>query len=524
MPKELVSEVRNSFRGGLNVYLSPDLLAPDELTSSLNARVDTDGPISKRLGTRRLHASALAAAPIKGVTQWDGPSGSQLVAICNGDLFYRNQSSGEYAAFTQVDPGATDAFSTTEPAFFATLRAPESGAPLRLYIASGGKLYEWSGTTLVRLDGVTSSLGHFAPDASLIATYHLRIFTNSLVRPQHLVWSRLGDGRYYAGGLGADGGTAMVSAIEADDIVALQTVGRSLLVFTHNAIARLGGYSAADIQIDQDMEGVSPDVGIVGPQALHRAEHLVFFISDRGAYLASEGAIAPVGLKVQPIFDAINRTLLENIIVGHHHGRNEMWVAYSGTGDSSLNKSVLVYNLRHQAWYGPFGFNWATGTAGITSMLHYEDTSGNEALLAGCSDGFIRHLDIGLKDDMLSDGTSGNSFSWDATLAPFFFGNPEIVHAVRYFFTQARIAAVNDLGYSITMQTGPGGGVGTIPGVNNPNAADSGKVKSYKTYPEDRYVVGQRIVLTYSGNASVPDVQPEVHGVVMYAHKMDRVI
>lgn len=522
MPKELVAEMRNDFRGGLNVYTSPDLLAANELSVASNCRIDVDGPIVKRNGTRRLHQTALAASSAY-VTQWDGPSGSQIVAICNGDLFYRNQSSGEYAAFTQVDPGATDAFSTTIPAQFTTLRGSASGAPLYLYIASGGKLYQWTGTTLTRIDkGSLGTVGQYGPDASLISTYHLRLFTNTLERPQAIVWSKIGDGTNFKGGLTADGGAALISAIEADSIVAMETLGRSLLVATSQSIARIAGYSASDITIDQDTEGVSPEVGVVGPQAMVRADRIIFLVSEKGAYIASEGAIAPVGLKVQPIFDAMDRANLSKIVVGHHHQRGEIWVAYAGPDDNDLNKSILVFNLKHQAWYGPFVLAIA---GGITSLARYIDPINSGYLIAGCSDGFIRHLDIGVKDDVLFDATSGSSFGWEAKLAPFFFGNPEITHAVRYMFTQARVAAVNDLAYSFAPQSGPGTTSDIIIGSGNPNVPDSSKVKSYKTYIDSRFATGQRFILSYTGNQGIaPDAQPEIHGMVLYAHKMDRLI
>lgn len=426
MPKQKLVEYRYDFRGGKNTYVSPELLSENELVRCENARLSATGTITKRTGTRRMHATAIGGgAAIKGIFQWDGPSGSQLVAISNGDLFYRNQSSGEYAAFTQVDPGATDAFSTTEPALFATLRANADSAPLKLYIASGGKLYEWDGTTLNRLDGTSSAVGQFAPDASLIASYHLRIFTNSLVKPQHLVWSKLADGRVYKAGLPSDGGTAMVSAINNEEIVALQTLGRSLLVFTHDSIARLAGYSAADIQIDQDTEGVSPDVGCVGPLALHRAERVVFFISDLGPYLATEGGIAPVGMKIKPDFDGLDRTKLEQIVVGHNHGRHEITVACTGP-TLGTNHYVYVYNLQHQAWYGPFTYS----AFGITCMSHYEDPNGDEFLIAGCDDGFIRHMDFGAKDDILSDNTGGSTYQMLVEFPPLSFGKLESAKAL----------------------------------------------------------------------------------------------
>jgi hypothetical protein len=445
MPKELRAESRFDFRGGLNTYLSKDLLNENELIQTDDIRLDANGFITIRTSTRRMHSSALAAAPILGVTQWDGPSGSQIVAICNGDLFYRNQSSGEFAAFTQVDPGATDAFSLTELATFSTLRGATDSAPVYLYIASGGKLYEWTGTTLTRLDGASSSLGQFAPDAQLVSTYHLRLFCNSKIRPQHLVWSRIGDGRVFKGGLAADGGTAMVSAQESDPITALVPLGRSLLVSTENALARVAGYLASDIQIDQDLEGISPDVGIIGRAAFCRVDRLVAFYSKRGVYLASEGAITPISLKVRPSLEAIDKTYLDKVVLAFNQGRDEIMIFYSEVGSSGLNKAALVYNVRHQAWYGPFRY---LGGWGVSSACSYERVDGTQAVISGGSDGFIRLMDEGnlqpCKDDITSSGTGGTAVLGTCILAPFFFSNPAITHSLRSIFLQAMSFTTNN--------------------------------------------------------------------------------
>lgn len=513
MPKALEIEARFDFRGGRNVYVSPDLLGENELRDSTNARVDTDGPITKRTGSRRLHASALAASTvIRGLVEWDGPSGVQLVAICNGDLFYRNRSAGEFAAFTQVDPGATDAFSTTEAPTFTTLRGSGANAALKLFIASGGKFYEWSGTALLRLDGQvaflvggTPNFGQFVPDAELVESYHIRLFANSKQRPQHLVWSKIGDGRVFKAGLAADGGTAMVSAINNEPIVALITIGRSLLIATNNSIARLAGYSVADIQIDQDTEGLSPDVGMVGRQAYHRAEHVVFFISDRGAYLASEGSVAPIGLKVNPDFEAMDRTKLSSIVVGHHHGRHEIWVAYAGSGDGGLNKTVLVWNMRHQAWYGPFTYPF-----GITAMSHYEDANGDEFLVAGCADGFIRHLDTGAKDDVLSDGTGGTNYNMTVEFSPIFFGHPGVTYALRYAFLRAEIPATSSVNFGTRFD-------------------DDVAFTDVAVASTTGALVNQRLDIGGQGEGlrvRITDTSDQIsviHGFVLHAHNMQRV-
>lgn len=438
MAKELIAENRFDFSGGLNTYFSTDALANNELRDTTNFRV-VGSALHRRTGSRRLHQTALASAPILGLVQWDGPSGSQIVAICNGDLFYRNQSSGEYAAFTNIDPGSTDAFSTTELATFSTLRGAAESAPLYLYIASGGKYYQWTGTTLTRLDGSTSSLGQLAPDASLTATYHLRSFTNSLVKPQNLIWSRIGDGTVFKGGLPADGGTAMVSAIETDPITNLKTLGRSLIVATATSMARVAGYSAADIQIDQDTEGLAPDIGIVGSQAAVRVDNVLFFLSRRGPYMASEGGIAPVGVKVQDQFDQYTASTitLSKSVVGLNRGRHEVF--YFRPFDSDIGTSALVYNLKQQCWYGPFTYTFTTKCA-----TKYTDPLNNEYILVGCNDGFIRHLDIGTKDDVLYDNSGGSDFVSTALIDPIFFTHPGVVHSLRDSFLEHTMQGGNN--------------------------------------------------------------------------------
>src|SRR5437867_4610228 len=103
--KPQIRDVRFDFRGGRNSAVSPDLLNADELVDATNVRLgQTFGGFVKRSGTQRMHAAALeGAATIKGVTQWDGPSGKQIVVISNGRLNYSNTTSIPLA-FTEVVP------------------------------------------------------------------------------------------------------------------------------------------------------------------------------------------------------------------------------------------------------------------------------------------------------------------------------------------------------------------------------------------------------------------------------------
>src|SRR5687767_979210 len=90
--KPVVKETRFDFRKGRNTAISPDLLNPDELVDATNARLTANyGAFTKRSGCQRVHSAAVGSGnPIRGLVQWDGPSGKQIVAISNGRLYYRN--------------------------------------------------------------------------------------------------------------------------------------------------------------------------------------------------------------------------------------------------------------------------------------------------------------------------------------------------------------------------------------------------------------------------------------------------
>src|SRR5882672_3177894 len=116
MTKPTVVEQRFDFRGGRNTAISSDLLNPNELVDCTNARLSsTYGGFAKRTGSQRIHAAAFPA-PIRGVTQWDTPSGKQVVVISNGSLWYRTgfvyntaftQASSSAIARTTANQGAT---------------------------------------------------------------------------------------------------------------------------------------------------------------------------------------------------------------------------------------------------------------------------------------------------------------------------------------------------------------------------------------------------------------------------------
>src|SRR5688572_19370008 len=91
VPKQRLDDLRNDFRGGRNSVVSGELLNPNELVDTTNARIDAKlGAFTKRSGTRRMNATAIGApSQATGVIQWDSTGTKQIVAIgSDGKLYH----------------------------------------------------------------------------------------------------------------------------------------------------------------------------------------------------------------------------------------------------------------------------------------------------------------------------------------------------------------------------------------------------------------------------------------------------
>src|SRR6266850_886386 len=497
MGKPYVYDARADLRGGRNTTVNPDLLNATELVDCTNARLSNTqiGAVMKRTGSQRFHVTALPT-PIIGLVQWDAPSGKQTVAIAGGNLYYK--STGFGGEFTQVVPGTL--FQTTGYADLIPFRGASSGAPLLLFISDGVNLYSWDGTaTITLLTGTTN-----APAAKLLAQYHTRLFAVDKNFVKNLFWSRVGDGTYWTTGLPSDGGSAMVDVLTGNNIIALDVVGTSLLTFTNYSIARFRGYSSNDIQIAQNTEGVSADVGIVGQAAHARAEQVIAFISERGPYFAVETGTQAYGVDVENDFSSANQSVASGYAVGHHKGRREIWNAIAGSGDGGLNKTVLIYNTRQQNWCGPFTYPF-----GVRLLSGYKDASGLEWIMTAGSDGFVRHMDVGGLDDVLAGGTGGSAYTMNIELSPMFFGTgPGVAKGLKRFNLQANLPAASAVHIKYAFDGNSLTDAGLIIGLSSTTTLD---------YRVDAVDVGHRLrVALNDASSSIPII----NGLVTEAYNM----
>lgn len=500
MPKPLLYDGRADFRGGRNTSVSTDLLNPTELEDSTNARLSNAaiGAFMKRTGSQRMHVNALPT-PILGLTQWDAPSGKQTVVIAgDGKLYYKAQGIG--GNFTQITPGTL--FSTASGFVdFAPFRSNAAGAPLVLYIADGANLYSWDGTATVTKLTPTNS----APQAQYIRAYHTRLFAVDARFTKALYWSRMGDATNWAAGLSTDGGTSLIDTLTGNAIGRLEIVGSSLLPFTDLSVMRFTGFSSDDIVITEGTGGVSADIGVAGPRAATRVEQVIAFMTELGPYFAVETGVQAYGTDVETDFNNADRTKLSKSIVAHHNGRREIWNFYSKVGDSKVNQNALVYNTRLQNWMGPFTYPF-----GIVAATDYIDASGAAWLIAAGDDGYVRHMDIGAKDDVLSDGTGGSAYTMTVVLNSFMFSvGPGVAKGLKRINVQANLPATTALHTQTSFDGRNYVDWGAITGIG-----------AFSTnYRVDASDVGHRLSLKFTDAST--DI-PLVNGVVVEAYNYAR--
>ncbi len=487
------------FSGGRNSTANPDTLQDNELVDCTNARVNAvTGGIAKRTGSRRMHATSLTAGgadTITGITQFRvDASNLWLVAIAGGVVHQKKTDFGAFSTTGGV------VFSTSAKTEMKPARNSTSGSAFNLYIADGITVRRFTGAALTQIDGTNS-----IPAADKLIHYHQRMFFTEAVFPNQLTFTKLGDPEDAdTGTLITDGGATLVGLGQSDTIEAMETIGSSLLIFSDDAIHRFTGYSHTDIRLDQDTEGISNEVGAVGQFATTRVEGMVCFLSDRGPMVCNEQEVRAIGQKVEFDFDNLDNSssAVANSVVGWHRGRREVWFAVQASSDTG-NQTVFTYNIRKNSWNGPFTYPFA-----ITCLSSFEDATGDEWIVAGCADGFVRHLDTGSKDDVLSDGTGGSNYTMTVDLKPIVFGKPGITKTMRHVAVQGDFPA----GSAVTVGFSGDGG-----SFSSTAITESGTV--IRSYRVDDSTQGKRLRLRITDASAVI---PVIHGITLEAFNTNR--
>jgi hypothetical protein len=390
-----VRDRQEGFAGGLNTTSDDAQLANNECREAQNVRLSTRGAAEKRGGTQRVLAAALPAGVLGGVA-WRQTSAVQELVIAGGKLY----TGALTVPMTLTDRGGT--FSTTVNPTFAPFKGPTSEG---MYIADGGPLNFWDGTTLT--ENITNT-----PAVESIVAWGPRLFA---FKGDTVYWSDTKNGiNGHTLGALAGGGQAIVRTYGGQELIAGAPLKNSLLMFHRQAISRFTGATQDDINIEAGTNGISGDVGTVGKRSIIGVENAVYFLSDRGVFAATETDVTPISSPLDKTLAGLTKTDWARLTAVHARASDEIRWMVPGVG-------VYVYNYRTRGWSGP----WDTAYATVTALWDTTDDNGRNVVLAGRSDGHILWCDRDSRwvDDVASDGTGGTNYTWRVKMRRLFGGD-----------------------------------------------------------------------------------------------------
>ena len=421
MARQRLSDVQGGFAGGLNTTADVSQLGETEVRSATNARLTEYGGVTKRRGSKRTHATALVAATIvRGGFSWERAASVQQLAVCGGKLF-----TGTYAIpMVWTDRGGT--LSATAQVSFASFR---DGAGEAVYIADGGPLNKWDGTT--RTENLAGT-----PNVTRIWVYNQRLM-GITGDSETIYWSALNNGDSL-GVVASGGGSAVVRTFGDQSLTGGLVVGDFLAMFHKTGISVYSGWTQDDIQIETGSRGLSSDVGTTAPDTIVAVENVGFFLSDRGVYQVSGAGVESISGPIESVIAALDQSKFSRARAVHNNARREVLFYFPDVG-------VFAYNYRIRAWSGPW-------TGSYTDKIVYAawsatDATNNPIVLWGGSDGFVRLTDPAnvFLDDVLSDGTGGTAFIMSVQLRRMFFGKPAAEKALRYVYGIADVKGTSTI-------------------------------------------------------------------------------
>ena len=420
--REKVVDQQPKFDGGLNSVSDDASVLPNQMRRADNARLTDYGAVTKRGGTKRTTASPIAAASVLNGYTWRKDGGTQeLMIVCNGLL----HTSTYLSTYPWTWTAQAGALSTTVTPSFVQFRDASADV---VYIADGGLLNVWNGTTLT-----TNIVGTLA--VTNLAVHNQRLWgCGNAAFPDSIFYSALNNGDTLANGA-ASGGQIIVRTFSDETVVGLASVNTSLLIFHRRGISRLTGYGQDDITVAP--QGLTADVGTIAPRSIVSIGNLGFFVSERGLYSCNESEVSAVGTvdtpdPLLPVIRNLTSAQVANISATFNRATRELWINVPAYG-------VYVYHTVLRAWSGP----WESGflTPATTTLFDSIDSDGLPALLRGDASGYVTTCDETgvVVDNQLSDGTGGTPYTMTVQMHRMYCGDDALAKSLRFGYITASL-------------------------------------------------------------------------------------
>lgn len=495
MPRPTIVDVQNAFTG-LNTTADPAHLGPSEVSKCTNGKFTINGGLTARLGSRRvLSGTGSVGAGVQNLMVWpNGPNTPELLVVAGSQL---------YAGHMQGPPpwslsyeGACSSWPSPGMAAFTNAAGLQC-----VYIGASTGLFVWDNASLTQL---TST-----PSLQQLCVQNQRLFGinapgGNVTYPFNLYWSSLNSGDDCGIPSTPDaGGNAVIITFGESFPTDLLAYGPGLVIAHVAGLSTFTGWSQSDIAIQSGTQGLSADTGVAGMQSMCAVENFAVVASDRGCYV-----VTPYGY-LEEISKPIDATWPDIVAVynGFAFGNPGTTMVHDKINHSIYlvandRQSVYVYNYRTQGWAGPWSYNWASSgsQATITSLAAGYDALGNYYVLAGCSDGCVRQMEVeGLGfDDVAANGTGGAQYTMKAVTRPLVgadqSGAPtwDQEKAWRYVDVQAQLT--NPSGAQVSVRTYPAEGLATT-AIDRPLAYNNQPDTTPRTYRVQAGGRGQAVVV-----------------------------
>lgn len=417
-----LADMQPKFNGGLNDVSDDAAVLPNQMRRAVNGRLTDYGAVTKRGGTQRVSEALSAGETVmNGYTFRRDSAAPQILAVCNETLYTTT-----YGDFPWTWTARTGTFSSTDVPSFAQFR--DAGGADVTYIADGGRLNKWNGTTL------TTDVGN-SQFVRVIAVHNERLWgAGNSTYPDSVFYSALNNGDSLGYGP-EDGGQIVVRTFGDEAIVGLASINTSLLVFHRKGISRITGYGQDDITVAP--AAVTADVGTIAPQSIVASGNIAFFVSERGLYRCNEAEVAPVGTQempdpLLPIIRSLSDDEFQNIRAVINRGTKELWISMPTYG-------CYQYHTVLNAWSGP----WDGGYTDPDTTAFFEtlDVDGLPVVLKGDASGYVALCDAPgvTKDNVLADGTGGERYALTVQCHRFYFGDDALDKSLRWGYLTAQL-------------------------------------------------------------------------------------
>lgn len=410
----------SNFGGGMNDSPGVVPLGANQARIILNGRLQEDGSVKCRDGTKYRNATAWPTTPV--CAQLD-----YLIKSSDGSIIWYGVDRQNGKIYKSTDYGATWA---EDAAPGATLTGPSTSTTVtnagarELILAGFAGLWHATGTATAEW---TVGAGDI-PVASLafVESHGSRL------------WACAADTQTLYGGCIDDptcwtvpSGLVLTIGGDGEPIQGLKSIGNALLVFKGTKIAYVDGYGNSDIIVGAGARGIQSGVSVFAKTAQLTPYGLIFctragihrFSMAGGLQLLSAQASEYFGdLRWQDIMDPYP-TRMTVPIAAYIPGEEVYVVALQSSGKSGWNCDVLMrYNLKTNA----ITFDTLAGDP-VTAMMACPTAAddGTIRLVTAGLSGKVRVHDVSgtYTDDTTSAGVAGTAYSLQVGTAQTDFGN-----------------------------------------------------------------------------------------------------